>query len=315
MEPGSSVQCGRCGNVCQAGMRFCPRCGEPIAPPANAVDAAPLGSAYAPSGSGYAPAADGASWPPDPYATPLPPDPYAMPLPPDPYGASPLPDAYGAPAATFPYGAAQAASPYGTSPVPGAYGTPGQPAPYGAAPPGAYAPGYGPAPLDPRAQPYGMAPYYGPPRFVESVFRPEQLVTASPGRRLGAYLLDVVLLTVTLGIGWLIWFAFTAPRGQTPAKQLLNMYVLRRDGTRAGGWYMWLREFIIKDLLFWFINLMTVGVAWLIAAAFCLWDKDRQCLWDKVGSTYVAYSPMGFVPATARELREAAQRSSQTYLP
>jgi uncharacterized RDD family membrane protein YckC len=286
-------------------MRYCPGCGEPLAPAGNVMGADPARAAYSPPGGAYPPYADDASWPsPDPYGTARSADPYASPPATNPYGVPQLPGSYGAPQATAPYGGA---------PAPPPYGMPTAPMPYDAARPGYYgqAP-YGPAPANP---PYGIVPAYGPPRFIESVYRPDQLATASPGRRLGAYALDVVLLCVTLLIGWLIWFCFTATRGQTPGMQLLNMYVLRRDGTRAGGWYMWLREFIIKDLLFTIVNLMTGGIGWLIAAAFCLWDRDRQCLWDKIGSTYVAYSPHRYVPATARELREAAQQPPQSYLP
>jgi uncharacterized RDD family membrane protein YckC len=182
-----------------------------------------------------------------------------------------------------------------------------QPGPYGQ--PYAQAPGNLPVP------PYAGLPTYGPRRFVESLYRPDQLVTASPGRRLGAYMLDVLLLIVTLVIGWLVWFCFSAPRGQTPGKQILNMYVMRADGTRAGGWYMWLREFIIKGLLFSLVNALILGIGWLVSAAWCLWDDDRQCLWDKVGSTYVAHSPNRFVPATAKELRQAQSWPPPTYLP
>ncbi len=39
-------------------------------------------------------------------------------------------------------------------------------------------------------------------------------------------------------------------------------------------------------------NIPTVGwlvalVANAVAAAWCLWDKDRQCLWDKIVGTRV----------------------------
>lgn len=125
-----------------------------------------------------------------------------------------------------------------------------------------------------------MAAAVAQARLIESYY---ELETASPGRRLGGYALDVLLTIVTLFIGWLIWFIIVAPRGQTPGKQLLGMYVMREDGSRAGGWYMWLREFVVKGLVFGvLIATITGGLAWVVAALWCLWDRERQCLWDKV---------------------------------
>ncbi len=142
-------------------------------------------------------------------------------------------------------------------------------------------------------------------RRIESYYGPDELETASPGRRLGGYALDTALAIVTLFIGWLIWFIVVAPRGQTPGKQLLGMYVMREDGSRAGGWYVWLREFVVEGLVFGvLVSGITGGLGWALGALWCLWDGERQCLWDKVTATYVAYSPQGFRPLTANEMRE-----------
>lgn len=137
--------------------------------------------------------------------------------------------------------------------------------------------------------------------LIETLYEENELKTASSRRRLGGYLLETVLGVLTLGIGWLIWFVIVAPRGQTPAKQLLGMYILRSDGTRAGGWYVWLRELIVKGLLFGLLAAVTFYLVWIIGALWCLWDRDRQCLWDKVASTIVAHSTVGFRPLTAGE--------------
>ncbi len=51
---------------------------------------------------------------------------------------------------------------------------------------------------------------------------PPGVMITSPGARLGAFLLEFVLLIVTLGIGWLIWAAITAGNGQTPAEKVLG---------------------------------------------------------------------------------------------
>lgn len=148
-----------------------------------------------------------------------------------------------------------------------------------------------------------------PIRRIESFYAPEQLQTATPGRRLGGWALDGLVAVVTLGVGWLIWFLIVAQRGQTPGKQMLGMYIMREDGSRAGGWYTILREVVVKGLFSLVIGVIsgyTTGLGsllWLPAALWCTWDRERQCLWDKVAYTYVAYSPMGYRPATAAELR------------
>ncbi len=153
--------------------------------------------------------------------------------------------------------------------------------------------------------------YLAPQRFIEARFPREQLVSAGPGRRLAGYLLESILGVITLGVGYLVWFVIVAKRGQTPGKQLLRMYVIKEDGTRAGGWYTVLRELVIKPA-FVLISIVTLGLLSLVGGAWCLWDRDNQCLWDKLGSTYVAWSPNGYRPLTAREMREqtSAERPS-----
>ena len=143
-----------------------------------------------------------------------------------------------------------------------------------------------------------------PARLIESCYPPERLQTATPGRRLSGALLDWLIMVLTLYLGWLIWFAIVAPRGQTPGKQMLGMYVMREDGSRAGGGYGWLREIVVKQLLFAsIVSAVSLGIGYLLAALWCAWDRERHCLWDKVTSTYVAYSPEGYRPSTAADLR------------
>lgn len=125
-----------------------------------------------------------------------------------------------------------------------------------------------------------------------------ELELASQGRRLGAYVLDAILFTVTLGIGWLIWLLVVGRRGQNPAKQILGIHVVREDGNRAGLGWMLLREiglkwatFAVLDMILSFINAGVAGgitlFVFAVAALWCAWDANRQCLWDKVVGTYV----------------------------
>ena len=151
-------------------------------------------------------------------------------------------------------------------------------------------------------------------RRVESFYPPAQLQTASPGRRLGGYVLDTLVALVTFGIGWLTWFLIVAQRGQTPGKQMLGMYIMREDGSRAGGWYTLVREILVKALFLVVIAVISgatngVGILlWLPAALWCTWDRERQCLWDKIPRTYIAHSPGGYRPPTAAQLRPRGEQ-------
>lgn len=165
--------------------------------------------------------------------------------------------------------------------------------------------------------------------FVAGRYTPDELVLASPGRRLLAAIIDSLLVSpgltliyigfvgalLTLGLSltlvpvgaalllpWFIWFIIVAPNGQTPGKQLLGEYILKGDGSRAGGWSVWSREFLIKGVVFNLLNSITLGIVGILGPLWCLWDKNRQCLWDKFATTYVAYSPFGFKPATMNEI-------------
>lgn len=119
-------------------------------------------------------------------------------------------------------------------------------------------------------------------------------------RRFAALLIDDIFFWVLLIIGWFIWFAFTARDGQTPGKKLLGVRVIRLDGTAAPAGTMWLREVVIKGILWGLI----AGALSLIAYIWAFFDKDRQTVHDKMVSTYVirhtgpveSLRPVPFVP-------------------
>jgi len=112
---------------------------------------------------------------------------------------------------------------------------------------------------------------------------------ASPGRRLGAYLLDALLSLVTVGIGWLIWSLIVWGKGQTPGKQLLKMRVMSLENGRPATWgRMALREFVCKGVIGIAAGFTIVG---FVAYFWLLWDKDNQELWDKMASTVVIDDP------------------------
>ena len=115
---------------------------------------------------------------------------------------------------------------------------------------------------------------------------PDDIALSSPGRRLGAFLLDTLLLFVTLFIGWAIWSVIIWGRGQTPGKQILNMRVVHSsDGTCATWWRMAFREVICKTIIR-IVAFVLFGIG-LILYFWLLWDGENQELWDKMASTLV----------------------------
>lgn len=119
---------------------------------------------------------------------------------------------------------------------------------------------------------------------------PRGVRAADLGRRVVAFILDILLGILLLVIGWLLWLLFTARDGQTPGKKLLSIRAVRQDGTPSDwGWTM-LREVGVKVILFrmlvWVIPL--VGwIAWIADLLWAFWDRDRQTLHDKLMKTVV----------------------------
>ena len=103
---------------------------------------------------------------------------------------------------------------------------------------------------------------------------------------MGAYILDIVLVLLTLILGYIIWWFFTLSRGQTPGKQLLGIRAMRADGTPSDWGWTFIREFIIKLIAFGILN-SVVGIASIVDLLWAFWDRDRQTLHDKIMKTVV----------------------------
>ena len=137
-----------------------------------------------------------------------------------------------------------------------------------------------------------------------NVLNPAIGALASPGKRLGAYVLDLIdpilALMFMFGIGglgtaaggegagltlgfafliaYIVWAIWLFAHGTTPGKNLLKMYVVKEDRQRAGFGTMLFREWIGK----WVSGLISgLGYLWILI------DKDRQAWHDKLASTYV----------------------------
>jgi uncharacterized RDD family membrane protein YckC len=133
-------------------------------------------------------------------------------------------------------------------------------------------------------------------QFLLEGERPLRL--ASPGRRLGGYLLEIVVgwlivgpalaidaaagtypaFYLLTGFGLLVFYLFLWAQGLTLGKLILGMRVVKTTGGRAGFWKMALREIIGK-----FVSAMVIllGFLWII------WDKDHQGWHDKIADTLV----------------------------
>jgi uncharacterized RDD family membrane protein YckC len=122
--------------------------------------------------------------------------------------------------------------------------------------------------------------------------------TSSPMRyasfqhRLGALVLDAVLMGLTLGIGWLIWSLIIWGNGQTPAKQILKIRVYNAETGQVVSWgHMALREALLG---WWFgisiasgiLGLITFGigalatVAWFVVEIVFYFTKNNRTLRD-----------------------------------
>ena len=117
---------------------------------------------------------------------------------------------------------------------------------------------------------------------------PQGVGLAGVGSRLGAALLDSLLISVTFGIGWLIWAAIISGKGQTPGKQLLKLRIVDATTAQPIGFG---RMFFMRGLVAGFVAsvaiLFTIGI--LLFMPF--WDRRNQTIWDKVSGTIVVSDP------------------------
>jgi uncharacterized RDD family membrane protein YckC len=128
-----------------------------------------------------------------------------------------------------------------------------------------------------------------------------ELQLASIGQRIGTYFLDLLISIFTLIIGWLIWLAIVAPKGQTPGMSLLKVRCVDETGTTVSAGTMWLRQLVYAGLVYFLANLI-IGVASLVGYVWAFWDKDRQTLHDKMARTFVVDG----APETAPVISAAA---------
>ena len=117
---------------------------------------------------------------------------------------------------------------------------------------------------------------------------PAGVTYTNPWLRLASYFLQGFLFTVTLGVGWLVWAAVIARRGQTPAKRLLNLQVIRRSTLRPVGFA---RMFFLRGLVGGIVCAVLFPLTLFVLVFMPFWDRHNQNLWDKVSGTYVVDDP------------------------
>jgi uncharacterized RDD family membrane protein YckC len=186
---------------------------------------------------------------------------------------------------------------YPPPPPPGSFGPPPTQGHYPPPPPQQQG-GFPPAPpAQPGGYPppqqggYPPAPGYGapPPGYNVQGLPPlppgTELATA--GRRIGTFLVDVVLLIVTLVIGYYIWSLFFSWRwGQTPGKQVMGLRTYKIERQRAATWgTMFLRQIVggIVNGIFY--------IGYIVSFVFLFTDEARRTVPDRIAGTIVLSDP------------------------
>lgn len=124
------------------------------------------------------------------------------------------------------------------------------------------------------------------------------------GKRVGAYIIDSIIVSVLLGIvavmdeavyadgailviGWLLfmlyWLGLTARSGQTWGKKTMGIRVVLVDGSPPG----WGRAFMRQVVGVTIEVLLMYAIIGLASYLWPLWDKNRQTWHDKIAGTYV----------------------------
>jgi hypothetical protein len=111
-------------------------------------------------------------------------------------------------------------------------------------------------------------------------------------RRLASNLLEILLLVLTVIVGWHIWLTFTARNSQSPAKKLLDVYVIYLPTEQAAsGWRTWSREVLKQAFAGWLLPAISI-------VTICLSFKTtRQASLDRGLKTVVVYAPHGLPPS------------------
>jgi uncharacterized RDD family membrane protein YckC len=101
-------------------------------------------------------------------------------------------------------------------------------------------------------------------------------------------------------VGFLLWIAclsfvalLYAPvlmartNGKTLGRMVFNIRVVRTSGAPVTFWFAFLREVVVKSILFGIVGSMTAGIASILDVLWPLWDEENRALHDFIVSTRV----------------------------
>src|SRR5262249_52141447 len=92
------------------------------------------------------------------------------------------------------------------------------------------------------------------------------------------------LAVITLSVAAMLYapalMAMTG--GKTLRRMATGCRVVRADGRPMTFGYAFVREVLVKGLLFGFIGTLTIGVGWLVDDLWPLWDEEHRALHDFV---------------------------------
>lgn len=104
------------------------------------------------------------------------------------------------------------------------------------------------------------------------------VVMATRLSRIGAAVVNALLVFLTLFIGWIIWWFIVAPKGQNPGKAVLGLRVIKTDGSAMNTGSMFVRGLL---------GIVCGLIPLYLDELWILWDRDAQTLHDKLADTVV----------------------------
>ena len=118
-------------------------------------------------------------------------------------------------------------------------------------------------------------------------FKSKRAALATPQCRLIAFVLDGALISITLGVGWIIWFIAIADRGTTPGYDLMGQTIVdHKTGKPLKLGKMLVRELLVKGVLAWIIASFTMFINYIVDGVF-IFREDRRSVHDLIMGTDV----------------------------
>lgn len=158
-----------------------------------------------------------------------------------------------------------------------------------------YAPGYQgipQAPPVPEGYGYGAPQQMGVPQGMyydpqSELTLPVGVELAGVGIRIGAYFLSLVLLVITLGIGYIIWGLVAWNKGTSPAFQVLGLRCWKPAEGRLASWGTMALRNIVGGIAQGILGAITGLVSFILFLS----GKQHKSLLDLVGGTVVVRDP------------------------